>query len=220
MTQSESLSEAMANLKEKTIRGLVQLKIQAQVPATEILQELHSGMAEIGDRYQKGEYFISELMYAAEIMKETMVDLEPLLAKGPTRSSKGKVVIGTVKGDIHDIGKDVVVSMLRGAGFEVIDLGVDVDPHRFVEAVQGSGAGLVGLSVFLTMAFNSAAATVQAFEEAGLRDDVAIMVGGGPVTELVRERTGCDFYGEDALDAVRYAEKVLIGSQPHHIRVT
>jgi methylmalonyl-CoA mutase cobalamin-binding domain/chain len=209
MAQTESLPQALANLHEDAAKNLVKAKLRAGVPATEILDELQSGLAKVGSRYEKNEYFITELMYAAQIMKEIMVDLEPLLAGAPSLPKKGKVVMGTVAGDIHDIGKDVVVSMLRGAGFEVIDLGVDVDPERFVEAARSSGANIVGMSVFLTMSFDAAAATVRAFEEAGLRDRVAIMVGGGPVTERVRERTGCDFYGKDAIEAVRYAEEVV-----------
>jgi methylmalonyl-CoA mutase cobalamin-binding domain/chain len=210
MAQTESLSQAVADLHEDTAKTLVKAKVQAGVPVTEILSELQSGLAEVGTRYEKNEYFITELMFAAQIMKEIMIDLEPLLAGAPSLAKKGKVVIGTVAGDVHDIGKDVVVSMLRADGFEVIDLGVDVDPETFVEAVRSSGAHIVGMSVFLTMSFDAAAATVRAFERAGLRDKVSIMIGGGPVTERVAKGTGCDFYGRDALEAVKYAQRVVV----------
>ncbi|MFQ6044325.1 MAG: B12-binding domain-containing protein [Candidatus Poribacteria bacterium] len=210
MAQQESLSQAMANLEEEKVKNLVKEKIEAGVLATEILKELQTGMIEVGNRYQRDEYFVAELVYAGEIMKEVAADLEPLLEGAPeSETTVGKVVIGTVKGDIHDVGKDIVVIMLRGAGFDVIDLGVDVPPQKFVEAIKESGAPIVGMSVFLTMAYEAAAETVNAIKEAGLRDKVSIMIGGGPVTELVREKTGCDFYGKDAAAGVNYALKVV-----------
>ena len=214
MSQQENLSQAMANLEEENIKRLVKEKIEAGVPATEILKELQTGMIEIGNRYDKEEYFVAELMYAGEIMKEIMVDLEPMLEEAPeSETTVGKVVIGTVKGDIHDLGKDVVIILLRGAGFDVIDLGVDVSPQGFVEAIKESGATVVGMSVFLTMAYEAAAETVNAIKESGLRDKVSIMIGGGPVTELVRKKTGCDFYGKDAAAGVNYALKVVGAKQ-------
>jgi len=210
MAQQESLSQAMADLAEEKAKKLIKEKVEAGVPATQILKECQAGMAEIGKRYEEGEYFVSELMYAGEIMKDIMADLGPMLSGEPeSEASLGKVVLGTVKGDIHDLGKDVVALMLRGAGFEVIDLGVDVPPEKFVEAVKENDATIVGMSVFLTMAYESATATVNAIKEAGLRDKVSIMIGGGPVTELVRERTGCDFYGKDAVAGTNYALKVV-----------
>lgn len=210
MAQQESLSQAMANLEEEKVKNLVKEKIEAGVLATEILKELQTGMIEVGNRYQRDEYFVAELVYAGEIMKEVAADLEPLLEGAPeSETTVGKVVIGTVKGDIHDVGKDIVVIMLRGAGFDVIDLGVDVPPQKFVEAIKESGAPIVGMSVFLTMAYEAAAETVNAIKDAGLRDKVSIMIGGGPVTELVREKTGCDFYGKDAAAGVNYALKVV-----------
>jgi methylmalonyl-CoA mutase cobalamin-binding domain/chain len=210
MTQQESLSQVMADLNEEEIKRLIKEKIKAGVPANQILKECQSGMAEIGNRYETEEYFVSELMYAGEIMKDIMADLGPMLGgEAKTEPSRGKVVLGTVKGDIHDLGKDVVALMLRGVGFDVIDLGVNVPPEKFVEAVKESSAAVVGMSVFLTMAYESATATVNAIKEAGLRDKVSIMIGGGPVTELVREKTGCDFYGKDAVAGTNYALKVV-----------
>lgn len=209
MAQQDSLSQAMADLAEGKAKKLIKEKIEAGVPASEILKECQTGMAEIGKRYEEGKYFVSELMYAGEIMKDIMADLGPMLSGEPKTESKlGKVVLGTVKGDIHDLGKDVVALMLRGVGFEVIDLGVDVPPEKFVEAVKDSGAEIVGMSVFLTMAYEAATATVDAIKEAGLRDRVSIMIGGGPVTDLVREKTGCDFYGKDAVAGTNYALEV------------
>jgi len=209
MAQQDSLSQAMADLAEEKAKKLIKEKIEAGVPASEILKECQTGMAEIGKRYEEGKYFVSELMYAGEIMKDIMADLGPMLGGEPETESKlGKVVLGTVKGDIHDLGKDVVALMLRGVGFEVIDLGVDVPPEKFVAAIKDSGAEIVGMSVFLTMAYEAANATVDAIKKAGLRDKVSIMIGGGPVTDLVREKTGCDFYGKDAVAGTNYALKV------------
>lgn len=210
MAQKESLTQAMADLNEDLVKKLVKKGINSGIPATQILKECQMGMVEIGKRYEEGRYFISELMYAGEIMKDITAELEPIL-KGTPKSETvlGKVVLGTVKGDIHDLGKDLVALMLRGAGFEVIDLGVDVAPEKFVDAVRESRAPIVGMSVFLTAVYESATATVNAIKEAGLRDKVSIMIGGGPVTEFVRKHTGCDFYGKDAAAGVDYALRVV-----------
>jgi methylmalonyl-CoA mutase cobalamin-binding domain/chain len=203
---AESLSQAMTDLNEEKVKELIKQEIKAGTPAIQILRECQKGMVEIGKKYEAGTYFVSELMYAGEIMKEITAELKPML-KGDSESEKklGIVVIGTVKGDIHDLGKDIVALMLRGVGFEVIDLGVDVTPEKFVQAVKESGANIVGMSVFLTAVYESATATVNALKDAGLRDKVKIMIGGGPVTELVRQSTGCDFYGKDAAAGVDFA---------------
>jgi methylmalonyl-CoA mutase cobalamin-binding domain/chain len=210
MAQQESLAKAMADLAEEKVKKLIKEKLDAGVSANDVLKECQAGMAEIGNRYEEGKYFVSELMYAGEIMKDVMKALGPLLRnEAKSEESRGKVVLGTVKGDIHDLGKDVVALMLRGAGFEVIDLGVDVSPAKFVEAIKKSGATIVGMSVFLTMAYEAATSTVNAIKEAGLREKVSIMIGGGPVTDLVREKTGCDFYGKDAVAGMNYALSVI-----------
>ena len=210
MAQQEDLSQAMADLAEGKVKELIKQKLAAGVPAGEIMKGCQAGMIEIGNRYEEGRYFVSELMYAGEIMKDITAELGPMLTEEiESGEVLGKVVLGTVKGDIHDLGKDVVALMLRGAGLDVIDLGVDVAPEKFVEAIKESGATVVGMSVFLTMAYEAATATVNAIKEAGLRDKVSIMVGGGPVTELVREMTGCDFYGKDAVAGTNYALEVV-----------
>lgn len=206
---SEKISQAMAELNEGKVKELIKAETSAGTPANLILKECQKGMVEIGKKYEEGVYFVSELMYAGEIMKEVTAELEPLL-KGEAESEAklGTVVIGTVKGDIHDLGKDIVALMLRGVGFEVIDLGVDVTPEKFVDAVKNSDAKIVGMSVFLTAVYDAAKATVEALKNAGLRDKVSIMIGGGPVTELVRQSTGCDFYGKDAAAGVDFAMQV------------
>ena len=209
MPELTPLAQALSDLKEDDLKALVKQALDADTPAMEIMEQCHHGMAAVGQRYEKGEYFISELMYAGEVMKDIMADLEPLLNQDqPTSRGATAVVIGTVQRDIHDIGKDVVALMLRGAGFDVIDIGVDAPPAKFVDAIQQNDAKIVGMSVFLTMAYESITKTVAAIEQAGLREQVSVMVGGGPVTELVRDRTGCDFYGKDAVAAVNYALEV------------
>jgi methylmalonyl-CoA mutase cobalamin-binding domain/chain len=210
MAEKESISQAMSDLDEEKVKELIKKQIADGVPANQILKECQKGMVEIGKKYEEGVYFVSELMYAGEIMKDITAQLEPML-KGAKESEKtiGKVVLGTVKGDIHDLGKDIVGLMLRGVGFEVIDLGVDASPEKFVQAIKDSGATIVGMSVFLTSAYSSATATVEAIKKAGLRDKVSIMIGGGPVTDLVCQSTGCDFYGKDAVAGIEFALKVV-----------
>jgi 5-methyltetrahydrofolate--homocysteine methyltransferase len=160
----------------------------------------------IGKRFETGESFIPELIMAGEMMSAITAILKPQMAAETEEAKLGKIVIGTVQGDIHDIGKDIVAFMLDLNGFEVTDLGVNVSPANFVNAVKESGAKIVGLSGFLTLAFNPMKETVAAFKAAGL-DDVKIMIGGGQVDEQIREYTGADAYGDDAMDAVAIAQK-------------
>lgn len=209
MAQQENLSQAMASLAEDEVKRIIKEKLESGVPADEIMKECQQGMFEIGNLYEAGTYFVSELMYAGEIMKDIMAELGPMLKRdAEAAGSRGTVILGTVKGDIHDLGKDVVALMLRGSGFKVIDLGVDVLPEQFVDAIKENDAILVGMSVFLTMAYAAATATVDAIKAAGLRDQVSIMIGGGPVTDLVCEKTGSDFYGKDAVAGMNYALSV------------
>ena len=159
----------------------------------------------VGRKFEEGTYFISDLMMAGEIFKQINALVGPQVS-GSAGSSIDKVVAGTVKDDIHDIGKDLVVGMLQSANIEVTDLGVDVPPERFVEAVRKTGATVVSLSALLTVAFDSLKATVDAFVAAGLRDKVKIMIGGGPVDGTVCKYTGADNWGGDAQAAVTLAK--------------
>ena len=206
MPDELSLSQALAQLNEEQVTALVKQQIADGVPPTEIVAACQAGLAQVGNRYETGEYFISELMYAGEIMKVVMQDLEPLLRDLPEiKGTAGTVVIGTVKGDIHDIGKDVVCLMLRGAGYDVVDLGVDVSPEQFVEAVRANEPFVVGMSVFLTTCCKAIEATVQALDAAGLRAGVKVLIGGAAASDFVAERTGCDGFGATAVDAVNLA---------------
>ncbi len=164
-------------------------------------------MIEIGDRFGEGIYYLSELIMASEIFSGVMKVIGPLL-EGEAASSAGEVVFATVKGDVHDIGKNIVVSMLRGNGFHVHDLGVDVPPERIVEKLQETGAELLGLSALLTTSFDAMKETVFSLQEAGLRGKVKVMIGGGPTNEKVREFVGADAVGDDAHKAVLLARKL------------
>jgi 5-methyltetrahydrofolate--homocysteine methyltransferase len=157
----------------------------------------------VGKRFSDCEYFIPDLVYSGEILKEITDMVKPKLTKAAELKRLGKVVVGTVAGDIHDIGKDIVVFMLDVNGFEVLDLGIDVPAQKFVDAIKNTGSRVVGLSGFLTLAFQSMKDTVETIKEAGLREGVKIMIGGGQIDDQVRSFTGADAYGKDAMEAVK-----------------
>ncbi len=208
----ENLKEALAGLEEDTVYKIVTEKLDDGSSTKEILRECQAGMKIIGDRYNTGDYFVADLMYAGEIMRNVMNTLTPYMKGSGGIETAGTVVIGTVKGDIHDLGKDVVITTLEGNGFKVIDLGVDVSKEKFIEAIKKNNPKLVGMSVFLTSCFPMSEGIVKAINDAGLRNSVKIMIGGAPVTEVVAEETGCDYYGKDAASAVEYALKVVNAS--------
>ena len=165
----------------------------------------------VGKRFAEGDYFLRELIYSAEILNGITAIVKPKLKKEVQTERLGKVIIGTVAGDIHDIGKDIVVFMLDVSGFEVYDLGVDVPAQKFIEKIRETNAPIVGLSGFLTLAFDSMKETVGAIEAAGLRDKVKIMIGGGQIDEEIRKYTGADAYGRDAMVGVSLAKTWLRG---------
>lgn len=203
----KSISELFKDLQEEILLQKLDENINKGIPAEEILEELESGLEAIGEKYEAGDYFLPDLIYASEIMKISLSKLKPLL-KYNIKAVKGKVVMGTVTGDIHDIGKDLVCSLLKGSGFEVIDLGVNVSPDKFLTALKESDAKVVGLSVLLTSSFEGISQTVKEIEAGGIREKVSIMIGGAPTSELVREKTGADFYGKNAFDGVKFASKI------------
>jgi len=205
MPTLDEIKNALADLNEDEALQLVKDALAAKVPAFDVLKACQEGMTEVGRRFECQDYFVSDLMMSGEIFKQIGVILEPELKSGGAHTV-GKVVFGTVKGDIHDIGKDIVVNMLKSANFEVIDLGVDVPPEKFIAAVQESGATVLGMSGLLTLAFDSMKATIQALQAAGLRDKVKVMIGGGPVDANVCRVVGADDWGADAQHAVRLAK--------------
>ena len=176
-------------------------------PQQLIDQGMIPAMAEVGRRFEDEVYFVPELLLSARAMKGALALLRPLLADSGGKRV-GSVVLGTVQGDLHDIGKNLVAAMLEGAGFEVLDLGADVAPQRFVNAVKEHSAGLVGLSALLTVTMPSMKTTIEALEEAGLRDQVKVMVGGAPVDAAFAERIGADGYGHNAASGAELAKKL------------
>ncbi|MDP2919649.1 MAG: cobalamin-dependent protein [Dehalococcoidia bacterium] len=200
------LSSALANLEEEKVARIIKQELGTGKDSMGVLTELRKGMDEVGQRYKKGEYFLSELIVSGEIFKDAMKVLEPTLKKdggGPAT----KVVIGTVKGDIHNIGKDIVATLLKGVGFEVYDLGIDVPVKAFVDKVVETKATIVGMSGLLTPSFESMKETVDALKEAGLRNKVKVIIGGGVVTELVQRHTGADAFTDDAMEGVEIIKK-------------
>ena len=169
---------------------------------------LGAGMRVVGERFQTGEYFLTELLLAGEVMKAGLVPLEPLLTKTDIQG-KGTVVLATVKGDIHDLGKNLVGMMLRSSGFEVIDLGSNVASQRIVEAVRRHQAKIVGLSMLLTPMVVSLRSTIEDLARAGLRDQVKVIIGGACTTPGLAKEMGCDGHGEDAMAAVLLCEKFV-----------
>jgi 5-methyltetrahydrofolate--homocysteine methyltransferase len=198
-------------LKEEEALKIVEEKLNAGEDPLKILEGVRRGMEIVGKHFANNEYFISDLLYAGEILRAVTEKVKPKLATTKEAKRLGKVIIGSVAGDIHDIGKNIVVFMLEANGFEVHDLGVDVPPEKFVEKIRGTGATIVGLSGFLTLAFDSMKKTVEAIEKAGLREKVKIMIGGGQITEQIRRYTGADAYGRDAMEAVTLTKKWVVG---------
>jgi len=187
----------------------VQTGLDDGVPATSLLFDaMIPALEEVGRRFETGEYFLPEMLVAARAMRSTMALLRPSLVASDVPAA-GRFVMGTVAGDIHDIGKDMVDLMLEGAGFEVIDLGVNVPAARFIEAIQEHEPDVVGMSAFLTTTMPQVARTIQAIRDAGLRDRVRIIVGGAPITEAFALESGADGYAPDASSAVR-ATRALI----------
>jgi len=209
-TKEENMSEiaeALANLEEDKVNELVKNRLDAGEDPMSLLDECRQGMDIVGDRYKAGEYFLSELIVSGEIFKESMNLIEPRMKAGQGSEQATKVVLGTVKGDIHNIGKDIVAILLKGAGFEVYDLGIDVPPQAFVDKLKETGAPILGMSGLLTPSFDSMKETVESVKEAGLRDKVKIVVGGGIVTEIVQRHTGVDAFTNDGLEGVEICRR-------------
>ena len=195
--------------KMKKIEGVVQETLDEGVPAQDILDAMIETMGVIGDKFQNNEIFVPEMLISARTMKKGVEVLRPLLT-GDAVTKLGKVIIGTVKGDLHDIGKNLVAIMIESAGFEIVDLGVDVPPEAFVEALkENPDCKIIGISALLTTTMDSMRATVEAIKEAGLRDSVKIMVGGAPITQAFCDEIGADVYTTDAGSAAKAAKEIV-----------
>lgn len=205
---AENLVDILADLKEKEALAIVKERLESGEDPMNILADSRKALEIVGNRFADGTYFIPDLVYSGEILKAISDLVKPKMSKEADVKRIGKVVIGTVAGDIHDIGKDIVTFMLDVNGFEVYDLGVDVSSEKFVEKIRETGAKVVGLSGFLTLAYESMKDTVKAVREARL-DDVKIMIGGGQITEEIMKYTGADAYGKDAMTGVALARKWL-----------
>jgi len=203
---TDSLSIAISELEEEQVAVLVKERLASGVAPLEIVNSLQQGMAEAGNRFESGVYFLGELIMCGEIMQDSMAVLEPYLL-GSNAEYKGNIVIGTVKGDIHDLGKNIVVMLLKGSGYNVIDLGVDVPIEAFVDATRKYQAPLVGMSVLLTGCQESMKDTIAAIRTAGF--DTKILIGGNYITEVVRDYVGADYFATAATDGVRIANEIF-----------
>jgi 5-methyltetrahydrofolate--homocysteine methyltransferase len=206
MALTDALAIAVAELEDEQVMSLVEERLGSGTPPLEIVAKLQEGMTEVGRLFEAEEYFLSELVMAGEIMKDAMDELEPHL-KGANQEFKGNIVIGTVRGDVHDLGKNIVVMLLKGAGYNVIDLGVDVPSDKFIGAIKESKAPLVAMSVLLTGCQDAMKDIIADIRGEGL--DVKVLIGGNYVDEIVKENVGADFFGTSASDAVKYAEQVF-----------
>lgn len=204
---AKDVISALSGLKEKEVLEIVQDRLRRSDDPLKILDDARRGMEIVGKRFASGEYFIPDLIYSGEILKQITELVKPRLTRAVEVKRLGKVVLGTVAGDIHDIGLNIVDFMLDTNGFEVYNLGVDQPPQAFVNQIKESGASIVALSGFLTLAFDSMKQTVDAIKAAGLRDKVKIMIGGGQIDEEVRKYTNADAYGKDAMAGVALAKQ-------------
>ena len=207
---AHELVEAMANMKEKEALQIVDDMLAKGEDPNKILDLSSEAMQVVGTRYQEGTYFLPELIMSGEMLRKIGETLKPLLAARQDETKKlGKVVLGTVRGDIHDIGKDIVGFMLEVNGFEVHDLGIDQPEEAFVKAVKEDKPQVLALSGFLSVAFDSMKSTIEQVEAAGLRTNLKIIIGGGQMDDTVRKYTGADAFGDDAMAAVAFAKQAV-----------
>jgi len=204
---SDQLVEALANMREDEALQLAQTYLDKGTDPKQILEFARQAMDVVGERYAQGEYFLPELVLAGEMLSKVSALVKPkLVGAGPEAKKHGKVLIGTVKGDIHDIGKNIVTFMLDVNGFDVKDIGIDVPKEKFVEEIKAFQPQVVALSGFLTLAYDSMKETVAAIQAAGLRGKVKVMIGGGQMSDKIKEYAGADAYGKDAMAAVTLAK--------------
>ncbi len=199
--------DMIVSLDEKEAVELARKKVEAGEDPLKILDQVRIAMAKVGEKFEKKEFFLPDLIMSGEILKQITEIVKPKLKAGAEVKRLGKVVLGTVFGDIHDIGKDIVNFMLDANGFEVYDLGVDVPKEKFVEKIKEVNPDIAALSGFLTLAYDSMKQTIEEIKKAGLRERVKIMIGGGQMDETIREYVGADAYGKDAVEAVAIAKK-------------
>ncbi len=209
-SEIEKIFEGILDGNSKLVVEMINQAIAAGVAPASILNDgMIAAMAQVGKLFEEGEYFVPEMLIAARAMQRGLDVLKPFLSEDDVQSP-GKVVIGTVKGDLHDIGKNLVAMMLEGAAFEVIDLGTDVSPERFIEAVKTNNAQIIAMSALLTTTMPNMKTTIEALKEVGIRDQVKVLIGGAPITQSYADQIGADGFAEDASRAVAKA-KILLG---------
>ena len=209
MEDLKALYEAIIAGDAKTSKAVTEKALAAKVEPLKLVTEyMIPAMSEVGRRFECNEYFVPELLLAARAMKAALDPLRPLLTASGVQPA-ARVVIGTVKGDLHDIGKNLVASMLEGGGFEVVDLGVNVSPEQFIAKVKERNANVVALSALLTTTMPAMKSTIEALKQAGVRDQVKVLIGGAPVTQRYADEIGADGYSESAAGAVALAKKAL-----------
>lgn len=204
---TETLVQALVEMKEAEALQRAKQLLEQGVAPLEILGSCSKAMEIVGQRFEKGVYFLPHLMMAGEMLKQISGMIKPFIHEQKIHDPGGRVLIGTVEGDIHDIGKNIVIFLLEANGFEVRDIGINRKPEKFVQAIQSFQPQVVGMSGLLTLAFDSMKKTVQAIQEAGLRESVRIVIGGGVVTEKIREYSGADAYAPDAMAGVRLVKE-------------
>jgi methanogenic corrinoid protein MtbC1 len=202
----KELIDAMVKMKDKESVEIARIMLDSGEDPMKIMEACKEAMGIVGERFEKGEFFLPELMMAGEMLKQISEFVKPKLQGSAETKKLGKVIIATVEGDIHDIGKDIVVFMLDVNGFEVLDLGIDVPKQKIVDAIRNFQPAVVGLSGFLTLAYDSMKETVEAISAAGLRDNIKIMIGGGQIDNEILKYSRADAYGKDAMEAVTLAK--------------
>lgn len=209
----KELTDKLADLDVEGVLAYVQELVEQKVEPMEILTACRKGMEIVGQRFESGEYYVADLMLSGNIFQEVMKILDPALNSGEGGKDKslGKVLMATVKDDIHDIGKNLVISMLSASGFEVIDLGVNVQPEVICEEIRKHRPDILGLSCLLVSTLEGIEATIEEIKKQGLRDKIKIIVGGAPVTAEIAAQFGADAYGKDAYDAVPQCRKLMEG---------
>jgi len=203
------LVDAIVSLKEEEALEIVRYRLEAGEEPMSLVEEARGGITIVGERFQSKEYFLSELIMSGEIFKQVMSLIEPKLTGDIRTEIIGNIVLGTVKGDIHNIGKDIVASLLRIAGFEVFDLGTDVAPQTFVEKLLETGAPILGMSALVTPSFESMKDTVKAIEEEGIRDKIKVIIGGGMVIKQIKDYVGADAFTRDAAEGVAICKEFI-----------
>ncbi|MCL6479000.1 MAG: cobalamin-dependent protein [Peptococcaceae bacterium] len=201
------LIESLANLDEEKTLAIVREKIKAGASVLEIVEQCRAGVEIVGKKYSEGIFYLSDLVMSEEILRGVMEIVEPYFTKN-VPSNGTKIVMGTIEGDIHDLGKNIVIYLLRSHGFEVYDLGVDVPPEAFVNAVKETGVSIVGICVLITYCINSIKKVVKLLKEEGLKDRVTVVIGGYPVNQRVMEYTEADYYGTNVVEAVEIFKRI------------